>query len=86
MADEQPVEHVDSVAKTVVTTSGPVKPVGVDPELKLLFAGMFIFAAMLFVAEERYRSDGQMFQAISSLLAGFSGAFFAKITTKDKKP
>jgi len=54
----------------------------IDPVLLLLFFGMMVFTGILIFVEWRFKDDGQIFQVISSLVAGFAGAFFAKLDPK----
>lgn len=58
----------------------------VDPVLYLLFVGMVFFTFILIGSEHYFMSDGQMFQVIAGLLAGFSGAFFGRITPTKQTP
>lgn len=58
----------------------------VEPVVYLLFAGMVVFAILLFVSEKIFPSDGQMFQVIAGMLTGFSGAFFMRVKPKDGGP
>jgi hypothetical protein len=51
----------------------------IDPILKLLFIGIVFFTLVLFAAEKWFTNDGQIFQVVSGLLTGFSGAFFMGI-------
>lgn len=51
----------------------------IDPILMLLFSGILFFTGILFISEHYYPMDGQIFQVISGLLTGFSGAFFMGI-------
>lgn len=57
-----------------------------EPVVRLLFIGMVIFAALLFVSEKFFPMDGQMFQVIAGLLTGFSGAFFMRVKPKNESP
>ncbi len=50
-----------------------------EPVLILLSGLMIFFTAMIFVAEHFFASDGQIFQVISGLLTGISGAFLMRI-------
>lgn len=50
----------------------------------LLFVGMVFFTGVLIFVEFRFQSDGQVFQTVASLLAGFSGAFFGLMKAKEK--
>jgi hypothetical protein len=63
----------------------PTNNGSVEPIVRLLFYGILIFLLALFFADKFFANDGQIFQAISGLLAGFSGAFFARIKPSDKK-
>lgn len=51
----------------------------IEPIVLLLFIGMLVWSALLFVCQQYYSDDGQIFQVISGLLTGFSGAFFMRI-------
>lgn len=50
-----------------------------EPVLKLLAGLMIFFTAVLFVSEKFFPSDGQIFQVVSGLLTGISGAFLMRI-------
>ncbi len=54
----------------------------IEPILKLLFIGMVVFLGALFACEILFKDDGQIFQVVAGLLAGFSGAFFGRINPK----
>ena len=56
-----------------------MKPEPLEPILKMLAALMIFFTAMLFISERFFTSDGQIFQVISGLLTGISGAFLMRI-------
>lgn len=58
----------------------------IEPVVGLLFAGMMVMLAAIFAAEKFLPSDGQLFQVVSNLLAGFSGAFFMRIKTSHPSP
>lgn len=51
----------------------------VEPILRLLAALMVFFTVCLFFCEHFFGSDREVFQAISNLLAGISGAFIMRI-------
>ncbi len=51
----------------------------VEPVLMLLAGLMIFFTGMLIFVEHFFASDGQVFQVISSLLTGISGAFLMRI-------
>jgi hypothetical protein len=55
----------------------------IDPILLLLFLGMMIFTAVLVWVEYAFKDDGQIYQTIATLVAGFSGAFFMRINPKN---
>lgn len=57
----------------------PSKREPLEPVLILLSGLMIFFTAMIFVAEHFFASDGQIFQVISGLLTGISGAFLMRI-------
>lgn len=54
----------------------------VEPVVYLLFAGMMFFTAIVLICDKFFPNDGQVFQVMANLLAGFSGAFFMRIKTK----
>jgi uncharacterized membrane protein YjjP (DUF1212 family) len=54
-----------------------------DRVLLLLFLGIMVFTAMLFVCDMWFMSDSQLFQVIASVLTGFTGAFFGRMEPKD---
>ena len=55
----------------------------VDYVLFLLFAGMLMFAGLLFVCDVWFKDDAQLFQVIAGLLTGFSGSFFTRLKPKE---
>lgn len=56
-----------------------MKPEPLEPILMLLASLMIFFTAMIFVAEHFFPNDGQIFQVVSGLLTGISGAFLMRI-------
>ncbi len=54
----------------------------IDPVLLLLFTGMIFFTSVLIGVEHFFSSDGQLFQVISNIDAGFVGAFFMRVNPK----
>lgn len=58
----------------------------IDPVLILLFAGMLFFTGVLVFVDYFFKSEGQVFQVICSLIAGFSGSFFTRLNPKPEKP
>ncbi len=57
-----------------------------EPIVLLLFVGMLFWTGMLFICQKFYPDDGQIFQVISGLLTGFSGAFFMRIKPRGAEP
>ena len=53
-----------------------------DPVLMLLFVGMIIFTGALIWVEKAFPNDGQVFQVIASIVAGFTGSFFTRMNPK----
>lgn len=51
----------------------------VDPVLLLLFSGITIFTGVMIFIEFKFKDDGQLFQVVSGLVAGFAGAFFTRL-------
>lgn len=51
----------------------------VEPVLLLLAGLMIFFTATLFACEHFFNNDGQVFQVMSGLLTGISGAFLMRI-------
>ena len=62
------------------------KPQGekIDRVLFLLFAGMVFYTVVLIFCEHYFMQDGQMFQVIAGVLAGFGGCFFGRIMPSSK--
>lgn len=58
----------------------------VDPVLLLLFMGLILFTGILIWVEHAFQNDGQIFQCIASILAGFTGSFFTRLNPKGEKP
>lgn len=58
----------------------------VAPQLRLLAFIVFLLLIALFVCEERYRSDGQMFQAVYGLLTGFSAILLNELRKEFGQP
>ncbi len=56
-----------------------------DPVLLLLFVGLVLFTGILIWVEHAFQSDGQIFQCIASVLAGFTGSFFTRLNPKGDK-
>lgn len=56
-----------------------------EPILLLLFAAMIFFTATVFIAEHFYPNDGQLFQVVSNLLSGISGAFLMRVKPPESK-
>ncbi len=50
--------------------------------LKLLIFSILLFVVCLFVCEQFYPNDGQIFQVVAGLVASFSGAFLMFIKNK----
>ena len=48
----------------------------------VLFLGMVFFTFVLVFVEWRFPQDAQIFQVVSGLVTGFSGAFFGLMTAK----
>lgn len=51
----------------------------VDWVTVILFLGVMMTLAALFVAEKLFPTDGQMFQVVAGLVTAFSGALFTRI-------
>lgn len=58
----------------------------IEPILILLFVAMVFFTGCVFAAEHFYPNDGQMFQVVSNLLSGISGAFLMRVKPPEKTP
>lgn len=58
----------------------------VDPKLRVLVFIVFALLVALFGCEERYRSDGQMFQAVYGLLTGFSAILLNELRKEFGQP
>lgn len=56
-----------------------------EPIVLLLFAAMIFFTGALFAAEKWYPNDGQIFQVVSGLLTGISGAFLMRVKPQSAK-
>lgn len=54
-----------------------------DPVLYLLSILVVFFVVSLFASEKWFPNDGQIFQVISSLVAGFSGALLVRVKPQD---
>jgi uncharacterized membrane protein YjjB (DUF3815 family) len=54
--------------------------VKLDKITLLLFWGTIGFALFLVLVDKLFPNDGQVFQVLASLTAGFSGAFFGRIS------
>ena len=57
-----------------------------DPVLLILFAGIWISVGIMIACAVWFKDDGQIFQVLSSLVAGFSGAFFGRMKPQEKPP
>lgn len=57
---------------------------GIEPIMYLLFAGVFLSVLVAIYVETKFKDDGQMFQMTSTLVVGFSSAFFARMSPKRK--
>lgn len=57
-----------------------------DPKLRVLVFVVFALLIALFGCEERYRSDGQMFQAVYGLLTGFSAILLNELRKEFGQP
>ena len=55
----------------------------IDPELLLLFVGIWLGVGVLIYVEHFFKDDGQVFQVLASVTAGFAGAFFGRISGKN---
>ena len=58
----------------------------IDPVLRLLFYGMLAYTALLLFVEWRFNNDSVVFQVISSIISGFTGAFFGRMVPPHKEP
>ncbi len=56
----------------------------IEPVLRLLAVMVVFFTLLLFVAEKLFPNDGQIFQVISGLLAGYGGALLMRVKPQDK--
>lgn len=56
-----------------------------DPIIKLLFVGMIFFTFVVIACAHFFPDDGQVFQVFSSLLGGFGGSLWTRISPS-KKP
>jgi hypothetical protein len=57
-----------------------------DPVLLLLFLGIWVSVGIMIACAIAFKDDGQIFQVLSSLVAGFSGAFFGRMKPQEKPP
>lgn len=57
----------------------------IDWVLVILLGGMFFFTGIILFTEWKYPMDGQLYQTFAQLLAGFSGAFFGRITPRSNR-
>jgi hypothetical protein len=55
------------------------RAVKLEPVLILLAVLVICFTVALFVAEKAFPNDGQIFQVISGLVTGFSGALLMRV-------
>ena len=62
-----------------------MNPNRLEPVLLLLATMIVFFTVLLFVSARWFPNDGQTFQAIASLLSGFSGAFLMRVKPVGKK-
>ncbi len=58
----------------------------IDPVLKLLFAGMVLFTAVLIGVTWFFKDDGQIFQVVSALVSGLAGSFFTRLKPAKTEP
>lgn len=58
----------------------------VDPVLRLLFIGIMLFTIVTIYVNHVFPNDGQMFQVVSGILTGFTGAFFGRMDPKKVNP
>jgi hypothetical protein len=56
-----------------------------DYVLILLFFGIFLSAALVFVVKVWWSNDGQLFQVMAGILAAFSGSFFTRLKPRETK-
>ena len=59
---------------------------GTDPVLLILFTGIWISVITMIGCNAFFKDDGQLFQVLSALVAGFSGAFFGRMKPQEKPP
>jgi len=57
----------------------------VDPVLYLLLIVILSFTGMLVFVEFKFPNDGQLFQVISGMVTGFSGAFLLRVKPQTKE-
>lgn len=55
-----------------------------DPIIWMLFGGTVFFTCVLLAVAWLFKTDGQTFQAIASLLSGFAGALLTRIKPPTK--
>lgn len=58
----------------------------IDPVLWLLFFGLVFFTGVLLAVAHFDATDGQTFQVVSSLVAGFAGSFFTRLKPAKTEP
>jgi hypothetical protein len=54
----------------------------IEPILLLLCGGIFLSVVIMLFCEHYFKDDGQIFQVVSNLVAGFSGAFFGRMSPR----
>jgi len=57
-----------------------------EPVVLLLFLGLFLSVAFLFLSEKWFPMDGQMFQVMAGLVGFFTGALGLRINPKKSEP
>lgn len=57
----------------------------IEPVLLLLTILVLAFCGMLFAAEHWFVSDSQLFQVISGLVTGFSGALLMRVKPRSER-
>lgn len=58
----------------------------VEPILKILCLLMVFFTVVLISVDYLFKGEGQVFQVVSSVLAGVTGAFLARINPHQNPP